>query len=116
MGEGKLNYVIFPKGEKSIGKGVAGRLNLFFLTLGPAEDGRGLFIVVIIWLAFPLLCEKRAEKKRCGLFFGEKKDVVPMYLGLWWLSRKESACSTGDTGSIPGLGTFPAEGNGNPSP
>ena len=93
------------------------RLSPFFLTLGPAEDGRGLFIAVTIWLAFPLLCEKREKKKkRCGLFFGEQKEVVPRCLGLWWLSRKESACSTGDTGSIPGLGTFPAERNGNPFP
>ena len=27
---------------------------------------------------------------------------------------KESACSVGDPGSIPGLGRSPAEGNGNP--
>ena len=27
---------------------------------------------------------------------------------------KESACSTGDQGSIPGLGRFPGEGNSNP--
>ena len=27
---------------------------------------------------------------------------------------KESACNVGDSGSIPGLGSFPAEGNGNP--
>ena len=26
----------------------------------------------------------------------------------------ESACNAGDLGSIPGLGTSPAEGNGNP--
>ena len=26
---------------------------------------------------------------------------------------KESACSVGDLGSIPGLGRFPGEGNGN---
>ena len=32
-------------------------------------------------------------------------------------SGKESACNTGDAGdmsSIPGLGRFPGEGNGNP--
>ena len=29
---------------------------------------------------------------------------------------KESACSAGDPGSIPGLGRSPGEGNGNPSP
>ena len=27
---------------------------------------------------------------------------------------KASACNAGDLGSIPGLGTSPAEGNGNP--
>ena len=27
---------------------------------------------------------------------------------------KESTCSTGDRGSIPGLGRSPGEGNGNP--
>ena len=27
---------------------------------------------------------------------------------------KESACNTGDLGSIPGLGRFPGEGNNNP--
>ena len=31
----------------------------------------------------------------------------------WWLRGKESACNVGDTGSIPGLGRFPGEGNGN---
>ena len=27
---------------------------------------------------------------------------------------KESTCNVGDLGSIPGLGRFPGEGNGNP--
>jgi len=34
-----------------------------------------------------------------------------------WLSGKESACNTGDTGNadlIPGSGRFPGEENGNP--
>ena len=31
-----------------------------------------------------------------------------------WLSGEESACSAGDTVSIPGSGRFPREGNGNP--
>ena len=31
-----------------------------------------------------------------------------------WLSNKESACNTGDAGSIPGLGRSPGEGYGNP--
>ena len=33
---------------------------------------------------------------------------------LWWLSGKESACNTGDVGSIPGSGGSPWKGNGNP--
>ena len=30
------------------------------------------------------------------------------------LSSKESACSAGDVGSVPGLGISSGEGNGNP--
>ena len=33
---------------------------------------------------------------------------------LWWLSGKEPICQAGDADSIPGLGRFPGEGNGNP--
>ena len=33
-----------------------------------------------------------------------------------WLSSKESACNAGDTGSVPGLGRSPGEGNGKPTP
>ena len=32
----------------------------------------------------------------------------------WWLSSKESACSAGDPGSIPGSGRSPGVGNSNP--
>ena len=32
----------------------------------------------------------------------------------WWLSSKDSTCSTGDTGSIPGLGSSSGKGNDNP--
>ena len=32
----------------------------------------------------------------------------------WWLSGKESACNAGDSGSIPGSGRSPGEGNGHP--
>ena len=31
-----------------------------------------------------------------------------------WLSGKESSCSIGDLGSIPGSGRSPGEGNGSP--
>ena len=30
------------------------------------------------------------------------------------LDNKDSACNSGDLGSIPGLGRSPGEGNGNP--
>jgi len=32
----------------------------------------------------------------------------------WWLNSKESTCSEGDVGSMPGSGRSPEEGNGNP--
>ena len=32
----------------------------------------------------------------------------------WWLSSKDSDCSPGDAGSIPGLGRSPRGGHGNP--
>ena len=36
-------------------------------------------------------------------------------LGLpWWLSGKESICNAGDVGLIPGLGSSPGGGHGNP--
>ena len=36
-------------------------------------------------------------------------------LGLpWWFSGKESACETGDAGSMPGSGRSPRGGNDNP--
>ena len=31
----------------------------------------------------------------------------------WWLTGKESTCQAGDSGSIPGWGRSPGEGNGN---
>ena len=45
-----------------------------------------------------------------------KKECVPLFL--WgfpgYSGGKESACSAGDPGSIPGLGRSPGEGNGYP--
>ena len=32
----------------------------------------------------------------------------------WWLGSKESACNTGEAGSIPESGRSPGEGNGSP--
>ena len=36
------------------------------------------------------------------------------YILPWWLSSNESACSAGDTSSIPGSGRSPEEGKSNP--
>ena len=40
-------------------------------------------------------------------------NTVPYGLS-WRLSSKESACNAEDVGSIPGSGTSPGEGNGDP--
>ena len=45
------------------------------------------------------------------------KSNISMGLGVSlprWLSGKESACNAEGTGSIPGSGSFPEEGNGYP--
>ena len=39
---------------------------------------------------------------------------IQAYENDFWLSSKESNCSAGDLGLIPGLGRFPGEGNNNP--
>ena len=43
------------------------------------------------------------------------KVYVSVSKGLpWWLNGKESTCNAEDAGSIPGSGSSPAEGKGNP--
>ena len=45
--------------------------------------------------------------------YGSELIYPDLLIGLpWWL--RESACGTGDQGSIPGWGGVPGEGNGNP--
>ena len=47
-----------------------------------------------------------------------KKKKKTKIMQLWAASQvvqgKESACQAGEVGSIPGLGTSPGEGNGDP--
>ena len=44
-----------------------------------------------------------------------RESVKIQHRGLpQWLSGKEPACNAGDSGSIPGSGRSPGEGNGNP--
>ena len=71
---------------------------------------------------------RREEGKEGKREEGRKEGRVPISqtLQVWTWSRlvtwgfpgssdgKESACSAGDLGSIPGLGRSPGEGNGNP--
>jgi len=45
----------------------------------------------------------------------ENLRILLTCMGLsWWLRSKESACSAGDAGSVPGLGRSPGGGRGNP--
>ena len=41
-------------------------------------------------------------------------DDTDRYRLPWWLRSKESACSAGDMGSMPGSGRSPGDGNGYP--
>ena len=53
-------------------------------------------------------------------FFKNKKDIFILKIKKKKKSfpggsgDKETACNAGDLGSIPGLGRYPGEGNGNP--
>ena len=38
------------------------------------------------------------------------------YLNSWWLSSKDSTCSAGNGGSVPGLGRCPGETKWQPVP
>ena len=62
---------------------------------------------------FPLLLQLRLD-----FFFSvtlKKIAVCRSHLELsWWLRGKASACSAGDTGSIPGPGRPPGGGQDNP--
>ena len=65
----------------------------------------------VIWFCFILMVGVAVVKMMMGLMYC-------LLAGLpWWLSSKESACNagvTGDIGSIPGSGSSPGGGNGNP--
>ena len=58
---------------------------------------------------FPPTLERWSANTGNHSFPGQTCDWKP----LWELS-KESACNAGDTGSIPGSGRSPGEGNGDP--
>ena len=68
----------------------------------------------------PTVCEMRDLYHLLYSYFKELSwlftlAALALKLGLpRWLSSKESTCNAGDTGSIPGSGKCPGEGNGNP--
>ena len=49
----------------------------------------------------------------CKFYSNSDTMIVSLRL-LSWLNHKESSCNAGDSGSIPGLGRSPGEGNGHP--
>ena len=54
-------------------------------------------------------------KYKCNPFFPQNlSEEVFVCVPSLWLSAKESACSLGGMGLIPGLGGSPAERNGYP--
>ena len=63
--------------------------------------------------------QEREPQKELTLGKGKGRRLRGEVLkrGGWFLSGsdgKESACDAGDPGSIPELGRYPGEGNGNP--
>ena len=55
-------------------------------------------------------CIQQPQNK-CS-FLVHLQTYILGYWPPWWLRGKESSANTGDTGSIPGSGRFPGEGNG----
>ena len=72
------------------------------------------------YLQHPTVCEMRDLYHLLYSYFKELSwlftlAALALKLGLpKWLSNKESTCKARDTGSIPGSGKCPGEGNGNP--
>ena len=73
-----------------------------------------------IWYISPnrLLKSVSVNRKTLNLIKGTAPENLTPFNTLLkfsrWLSGKESACSVGDVGSIPGWGRSPGGGNGNP--
>ena len=61
-----------------------------------------------------LFCNHVTQKKIFLSLLKFQEDQSATFGLPLWLSGKESACSAGDVGSIPGSEKSPREGNGNP--
>ena len=93
----------------------------FSFSLSPSNEYSGLISFRIDWFDLPAVqgtlksllqhYSSKASILRHSAFF----LVQLSYLGFPYSSvGKESACSAGDPGSIPGLGRSPGKGNGDP--
>ena len=107
--------------------------------LGLADNLKGLFttwVLLMYWTVLSLHCFcagflelwRAAATLRlvCGFSLcwllllwstgSRRVDFSSCSVGLpWWLRGEESACNTGDPGSIPGSGRSPGGGNGSHS-
>ena len=61
----------------------------------------------------PLVMDREAWRAPWGR---KELDLTERLNWNWKYCFKESTCNTGDPGSIPGLGRYPGEGNGNSLP
>ena len=57
----------------------------------------------------PIFTKKKKKKNPAKIGKCYQNKELP-----WCLSGKESACTSGDVGSVPGWGTSPGEGKSNP--
>ena len=70
----------------------------------------GIFNLIISWGSFIWFSSWVGK-----VHWRRDRLPAPVFLGFPYGSDgKESACSVGDLGSIPGLGRFPGEGEGYP--
>ena len=82
------------------------------------SSGALIFAVVLQGNSPDLLVQRPA-----GIVIMTPQDCIDLHTSTaaiwgselpWWLSGKESACSAGELGSVPGLGRSLGGGNGNP--
>ena len=97
------------------------------------SDKQMLWKTSLLWMLWPaldtgaslvaqLVKNPPAMRETLVRFLGQKFPLEKRYathsriLGLpWWAQKvKESECNAGDLGSIPGLGSAPGGGQGNP--
>ena len=83
-------------------------------------------VMAIVWRPWPWEGKQRMKIKSGRMCEGSSNLQYYLFMHISWFPSphhmgfpggsddKESACSAGDLGSIPGLGSPPKEGNGNP--